>query len=150
MFQKEIIFLFLLLESSVALGYSRNLIDEKFKLGRQAEGKPLVKTEIEKIYKDVFAKSMYSKCQWLPSDSQYLKIKTTQCGQARGSFLAVGRFLAEADAALISEHAVNDQGRLRFVNLRDFVRNRPPPSPYPGDGKGTGRRSGQGCLYYFA
>lgn len=119
MFQKEIIFLFLLLETSVALGYSRNLIDEKFKLGRQAEGKPLVKTEIEKIYKDVFAKSMYSKCQWLPSDSQYLKIKAKQCGQARGSLLAVGRFLAEADAALISEHAVNDQGRLRFVNLRE-------------------------------
>jgi hypothetical protein len=119
MFQKEIILLFLLLETSVSAAYSRNLIDEKFKLGRQAEGKPLVKTEIEKIYKDVFAKSMYSKCQWLPSDSQYLEIKSKQCGQARGSLFAVGRFLAEADAALISEHAVNDRGRLRFVNLRE-------------------------------
>ena len=119
MLKKEVVLIFITFLASNSLAFSRNGLDEKFKLGRKAEGGRAEKTEIEKIYKDFFAKSMYSKCQWFPSDSEFLKIKTKQCGQARGSLLAIGRFLAEPDASQISVHPINDRNRLRFVNLRE-------------------------------
>ena len=115
MHKEKVIFFFIVFLSRLLSATPTSLIDQKFKLGRYQNSLNHEKTEIEKVYTDVFSKTMYSKCRWLPSDTQYLKIKTNSCGQARGSILAIGRFIMESDAFMISNETVNDNGHLGFV-----------------------------------
>ena len=69
---------------------------------------------VRHFYKNYLAKTMFSRCDWYPSDSQYLNLVSRRCGQAIGLTLAVSRFMMEADANRISGSWVNDQGHLRF------------------------------------
>lgn len=100
--------------------FAASLIDAKFKLQRK-QIKPTVVTsnEIGVLYKDVLAKSMYSDCRWLPSDSQFMAIKSRQCGQGRGFVMAFSRFMTEHDANNFSKDIVVDNGRIHFINFGD-------------------------------
>lgn len=96
-----------------------SLIDAKFKLTRQLSAFRSTKStnEIATLYKDFLSKSMYSRCRWFPSDSQYLAIVSQKCGRLRGTLLAFSRFMTEHDANNISEGIVNDEGHLRFLSF---------------------------------
>ncbi len=97
-----------------------SLIDAQFKLTKLAPARKSGSgNEVAMLYRNVLAKSVYSKCRWLPSDSQYLTIVSQRCGRARGTFLAFARFMTEHDADKISEGAVNDGGHIRFLNFRN-------------------------------
>lgn len=74
-------------------------------------------TEVGTLYKNFLSKSMYSRCRWLPSDSQYLAIASQRCGRAKGTFLAFSRFMTEHDADKISEGIINDSGFIRFLGF---------------------------------
>lgn len=102
---------------------SASLIDAKFKLSRRqsySNGLGSVsESEIHTLYKRFLSKSMYSRCRWLPSDSQYLSITSKKCGRLHGTILAFSRFMVEHDADKISEGVVNDNGHIRFVSFGD-------------------------------
>lgn len=98
-----------------------SLIDAKYKLSRRLSlsGSHKSTNEISTLYKDFLSKSMYSKCRWFPSDSQYLAISSQKCGRTRGTLLAFSRFMTESDADKISEGIVNDDGHIRFLGFGD-------------------------------
>jgi len=103
-------------------GSALSLIDANFKLTR-AQSKSRYEgssNEVGTLYKDVLSKSMYSRCRWYPSDSQYLALISQKCGRAKGTLFAFSRFMMEADAGRISSGVVNDDGHVRFVDFRDY------------------------------
>jgi putative component of membrane protein insertase Oxa1/YidC/SpoIIIJ protein YidD len=100
---------------------SPSLIDAKFKLSKRLAVSPAegAASEVAILYRDFLSKSMYSRCRWLPSDSQYLTIMSNKCGRSKGLLLAFSRFMTENDAHLISDGIVNDDNHIRFLDLKD-------------------------------
>ena len=98
-----------------------SLIDAKYKLARKLPSSHEGRTpnEVGNLYKKFLSKSMYSRCRWLPSDSQYLAISSKKCGPIRGTILAFSRFMTEHDADKLSAGVVNDTGRIRFLDFGD-------------------------------
>jgi putative component of membrane protein insertase Oxa1/YidC/SpoIIIJ protein YidD len=98
---------------------SASLIDAQFKLRRLTPNKLQFSSanQVGDLYKNFLAKSMYSKCRWFPSDSEYMKITSRQCGQMKGTLLAFSRFMGEHDAYRISKQIVNDHEHIRFLNF---------------------------------
>ena len=98
-----------------------SLIDANFKtqraLGTKASASVASSNEVHSLYRNVFSKTMYSKCRWFPSDSQFLAIKSKACGSATGTVLAFGRFMSEADAVMVGSEILNDHGHIRFYDL---------------------------------
>ncbi len=97
-----------------------SLIDARFKLSKKLKSPHVAAsdtTEVGVLYKNVFAKSMYSKCRWYPSDSQYMAIHAKRCGATRGTLLAVARFMTEHDAVHVADEVVNDHNHIRFVDF---------------------------------
>jgi hypothetical protein len=102
-----------------------SLIDAKFKIESQLMSESeKSKVNLESpnsmlgfLYKNLFAKSMYSKCRWLPSDSKYLNIKTSECGSGIATIKAVGRFLDEFDADMLTTEKIIDQGHMKFFDF---------------------------------
>lgn len=96
-----------------------SLIDSKFRMGRSFSPARIVDSvnDVGFLYKKFLAKSMYSHCRWFPSDSQYMLIKSQECGSFRGTLLAFSRFMMEYDADKISKNIVNDHGYIRFLNF---------------------------------
>jgi hypothetical protein len=71
------------------------------------------------MYKDVLSSTMYSKCTWLPSDSQHFRIQQKKCGSAKALFSAFGRFLNEYDAYRLALSTTKYNGHLHFIHLED-------------------------------
>lgn len=99
---------------------SKSLVDANFKLSRKQfssgdDGNS--NSDLGLLYQNVLSKSMYSKCRWYPSDSQYLSLKTKECGAYRGTVLAFSRLMLENDADKISAGVVNESHHLRFVDF---------------------------------
>ncbi len=100
---------------------SAGLIDAKFKLNKKLSSSQNdeLSNEVSTLYKEFLAKSMYSRCRWFPSDSQYLKIASEKCGNTKGTLLAFSRFMTEPDADKISAGLVNDHGHIRFLDFEN-------------------------------
>lgn len=96
-----------------------SIIDANFKLGRQTQSgnKVITANEVSTLYKGFLAKSMYSRCRWFPSDSEYMRIASIKCGAAKGTLLAFSRFMTEHDAYRIAEGMVNDNDHVRFLDF---------------------------------
>ena len=107
--------------SFLCFGTRASLIDAKFKLSKKSSVSRLDQpvNEIGILYKDFLAKSMYSRCRWFPSDSQYLAMISKKCGNTQATLLAFSRFMTEHDADKISEGIINDDGHLRFVDFKN-------------------------------
>ncbi len=69
------------------------------------------------LYQQFFAKSMYSKCRWFPSDSGYLKLKSLNCGSGVATLKSIGRFLDEFDADKLTLDTIVDQGHRKFFDF---------------------------------
>jgi len=105
-----------------------SLIDANFKLHQQTHRSSAqfsmannTTNDVGSLYKNFLAKSMSSRCRWLPSDSQYMNLKTVKCGQARGTIFAFARFMNESNAADISKDIVSDNHYIRFLNFGDHI-----------------------------
>ena len=98
-------------------GSSASLIDANFKLSRKSIKVSYNSNELGHLYRGFLARSMYSRCHWLPSDSQYLNLATAQCGPVKGAVMAISRFMTEPDVSKINSNVVDDHGRIRFVDF---------------------------------
>jgi putative component of membrane protein insertase Oxa1/YidC/SpoIIIJ protein YidD len=109
----------LLIAGAAAKTFGASLIDAQFRLqkGIHAVSKQSPSNDLGPLYKRLFTQSIYSRCQWLPSDSQYLNFSSAKCGPLRGTFLTVGRFMSESNVSDLSSQAVNDHGRIRFIDF---------------------------------
>jgi putative component of membrane protein insertase Oxa1/YidC/SpoIIIJ protein YidD len=95
-----------------------SLIDANFKLSKQITTRQNVKNNLAEAYTTIFKQFLYSRCRWLPSDSDYLKIASRHCGVFKGTLFAIARFTNEYDAFLINSDIVNDHQHLRFVDFK--------------------------------
>jgi putative component of membrane protein insertase Oxa1/YidC/SpoIIIJ protein YidD len=104
----------------LTLNVSASLIDENFKLIKSSATKSSYTQEnaVGNLYRGFLSKSMYSKCRWFPSDSEYLKLKSLECGQLRSTILAFARFMSENDASDLASEVLNDHGHIRFLNYK--------------------------------
>lgn len=73
---------------------------------------------VEYLYKNFLGRSMYSECQWYPSDSQLMNLATRHCGAFRGTLLAISRFMIESEAHKVSSSLVHDYHQSRLSGLR--------------------------------
>lgn len=114
--QRPLAFILLLFFS---LPIKASFVDAKFKLSRKLSASQSAGStnEVATLYKDFLSKSIYSRCRWLPSDSQYLTMTSQKCGRLKGTLLAFSRFMTEHDADKISEGIVNDDGHIRFLSF---------------------------------
>lgn len=69
------------------------------------------------LYRQFLSRSMWSRCRWLPSDSNYFRRVRRSCGPAFAAFLSAARILAEPDSARLGKHVVVYGRRVRWIDL---------------------------------
>lgn len=100
-------------------------IDAHFRLKRikqksgTVHGSRSHKNEFFLLYKELFSKSMYSECRWMPSDSEYSMWMSQKCGHVKGVVFSVSRFMKESDAYRHSAKTLVDHNHLRFEDFNE-------------------------------
>jgi len=112
---KHVLLASVFLISSASFGAS--LIDAHFKYERKSGSLSQRNNALTGLYRGFLAKSMYSRCHWFPSDSQYMKLASAKCGPLKGTLMAIARFMSEPNAQSFNSSVVNDHGRIRFVDF---------------------------------
>ncbi|MFZ4402630.1 MAG: membrane protein insertion efficiency factor YidD [Pseudobdellovibrionaceae bacterium] len=69
------------------------------------------------IYRSAFAPTLYSRCKWFPSDSNYATVAQNKCGATQGALMAFSRFLSEEDAPRMGYNAINNKGHIEYVDF---------------------------------
>lgn len=96
--------------------FALSSIDARFKMSRSG-ATTLNSNELTGLYRGVIARSLYSRCQWFPSDSEFMAWKSRECGPLKGTLFAFGRFMMESDASRLGSDTILESGRLRFVDF---------------------------------
>jgi putative component of membrane protein insertase Oxa1/YidC/SpoIIIJ protein YidD len=69
------------------------------------------------VYREIFAKSMYSQCKMFPHDSSYFDTLVKRCGGLRAVFRGAARLLLEHEANSDFLTPVRHEGRLKWLDL---------------------------------
>lgn len=80
-------------------------------------GRPVAAT---RLYRDVIARSLGSRCQMFPTDSQLFDRRAARCGATVAAALGIARVLLEMAGDPSVMPALAAEGRLRWIDL-------PPP-----------------------
>lgn len=69
------------------------------------------------LYRGGLSRSLYSRCQMFPSDSQAFDLRAASCGPLSSSVLAISRLLLEEEATPSVLPNVFAEGRLRWLDI---------------------------------
>ena len=106
-----------LIERDKIKNFQVSSIDAHFKLRRlQNEGKHSESTNI-RVYQKLLRSSLYSQCDYFPSDSAYSQIIAKRCGSYAALFKTFDRFIREPDAGYLGLAMTANQNGTQFVNL---------------------------------
>ena len=97
-------------------------IDQKFRLSRiiqtdKSSLKHISAGGAVKNYRSFVAPSLFTRCKWYPSDSQFAMVLQNKCGSIHGGIAAFARFSYEEDASRMGYGIFNDKGQIKYVDM---------------------------------
>ncbi|MCG8419917.1 MAG: hypothetical protein MJE77_18450 [Proteobacteria bacterium] len=72
-------------------------------------------------YRNILARSLFSRCQMVPSDSQMFDLRVKRCGTLRTVVGSIARLFLERAATGRYLRPVRFEGRLRWLDFPDAV-----------------------------
>ena len=94
-------------------------LDSQYKLKQlfQNRNQKNTKSPTVSLYQQILRPSLYSKCDYYPSDSQYSQILSQKCGTIPSLFKTFNRFLREPDASHFGLSMVTPVNETYFLHL---------------------------------
>lgn len=94
-------------------------LDSQYKLKQLAHSQKQknTKSPTVSLYQQILRPSLYSKCDYYPSDSQYSQILSQRCGTVSSLFKTFDRFLREPDASHFGLSMVTPLNETHFLHL---------------------------------
>ncbi len=94
-------------------------LDSQYKLKQLAHSQKQknTKSPTVSLYQQILRPSLFSKCDYYPSDSQYSQILSQRCGTVSSLFKTFDRFLREPDASHFGLSMVTPLNETYFLHL---------------------------------
>lgn len=94
-------------------------IDSKYKFQKINGAKKEPESASVTVYQKVLRPSLFSRCDYFPSDSVYSQNLAKRCGSISSLFKTFDRFLREPDAGALGLPMILTHHGVSFVNLPD-------------------------------
>jgi hypothetical protein len=82
-----------------------------------AQRRPRARAVATDIYQHLLARSLYSRCEMFPTDSQLFDQRARDCGAVTASVLGISRLFLEAEASQDVLPPLFEDRRLRWLDL---------------------------------
>lgn len=92
-------------------------LDTHFKFKKIASAQNEAESSSVKVYQVILRPSLYSHCQYFPSDSVYSQILAKKCGTVASLFKTFDRFIRESDASYLGISMVETKYGRQFIEL---------------------------------
>ena len=90
-------------------------LDAEYLSGRSSAGG--ANAAATRLYRQVLSRSLGSRCQMFPTDSQLFDRRARDCGAATAAILGIARLFLETEATPEVLPSLVAQGRLRWLDL---------------------------------